>query len=101
MISGEEIREEALKREKSVPKAMQGSFYYGFREGAKWMQHKYSNKISELTEALDASHVSCEGMKENYIKAIEEAYNKMLHNGTILITKSQFVECFEMYMKGE
>ena len=35
-VSGEDIRQEALKREQTCPKAMKDSFYYGFREGAKW-----------------------------------------------------------------
>ena len=35
-ISGEEIRQEAARREETCPQEMKGSFYYGFREGAKW-----------------------------------------------------------------
>lgn len=38
IISGEEIRKAAAKHEENCPSAMKGSFYYGFREGAKWMQ---------------------------------------------------------------
>ena len=36
-ISGEEIRQEAARREQTCPKGMKDSFYYGFREGAKWI----------------------------------------------------------------
>lgn len=43
IISGEQIRQEALKREESCPKDMKNSYYYGFREGAKWMQKLYNN----------------------------------------------------------
>lgn len=45
--------------------------YYAFVRGAEWMQEQkqaeideLSNKVSELTEALDASYVFCEGVKE-------------------------------------
>ena len=36
LISGEDIRQEAERREQTCPKEMKDSFYYGFREGAKW-----------------------------------------------------------------
>lgn len=36
IVSGETIREEAARREKTCPKGMKDSYYYGFREGAKW-----------------------------------------------------------------
>ena len=36
LISGEDIRQEAERREQTCPKGMKDSFYYGFREGAKW-----------------------------------------------------------------
>ena len=34
LISGEEIRQEAARREETCPKGMKDSYYYGFREGA-------------------------------------------------------------------
>ena len=37
-ISGEEIRQAAQEHEETCSKGMKDSFYYGFREGAKWMQ---------------------------------------------------------------
>lgn len=39
-VSGEEIRQEAARREQTCPEGMKNSYYYGFREGAKWMQHR-------------------------------------------------------------
>lgn len=36
-ISGETIREAAREHEEHCPKGMKDSFYYGFREGAKWI----------------------------------------------------------------
>lgn len=36
LISGEEIRQEAARREETCPNGMKDSYYYGFREGAKW-----------------------------------------------------------------
>lgn len=45
-ISGEDIRQEAARREETAPKGMKGSFYYGFREGAKW-----AFKVAEMNEA--------------------------------------------------
>ena len=37
IISGEDIRQEAERREQTCPEGMKNSFYYGFREGAKWV----------------------------------------------------------------
>lgn len=36
-LSGEDIRQEAERREQTCPKGMKDSFYYGFREGVKWI----------------------------------------------------------------
>lgn len=49
IISGSEIREAAEEHEKTCPKMMKDSFYYGFREGAKWAQHT----IYEAFKAID------------------------------------------------
>lgn len=54
-----------------------------------------AKQLSVITEQLDAAHVFCEEVKEYYIKVVEEVYNKMLHNGVILITKPQFIEYFK------
>lgn len=45
IITGEDIRQEAERREKTCPKGMKDSFYYGFREGAKW-----AFKVAEQNE---------------------------------------------------
>lgn len=45
VISGETIRQEAARHEDNCPDGMKNSFYYGFREGAKWMQHKVLNLL--------------------------------------------------------
>lgn len=51
-ISGEDIRQEAARREETCPKGMKDSFYYGFREGAKWAikiaEEQYRNIKEEL-----------------------------------------------------
>lgn len=46
-----------------------------FKKGVDWMYEQnraeideLRNKVSELTEALNASHVLCEGVKENKMK---------------------------------
>lgn len=36
LVTGEEIRREAERRENTCPQGMKDSYYYGFREGAKW-----------------------------------------------------------------
>lgn len=66
ILSGEEIRQEAETRERTCPKGMKGSFYYGFREGAKWVDHIASEQ-KEYDE--DSFHAIIE---ENVLKAIEK-----------------------------
>lgn len=65
ILSGEEIRQEAETRERTCPKGMKDSFYYGFREGAKWVNHIASEQ-KEYDE--DSFHAIIE---ENVLKAIE------------------------------
>lgn len=50
LISGDYIRENAAKHEETCPKAMKDSFYYGFREGAKWMQKELLNLFKEKSD---------------------------------------------------
>lgn len=50
IVSGEEIRQQAEYREQNCPKGMKDSYYYGFREGAKWMQHEILSRMTEKTE---------------------------------------------------
>lgn len=44
-ISREDIIEAALKHEQTCSEDMKKSFYQGFCEGAKWMQHEIKNRI--------------------------------------------------------
>lgn len=50
IVSGEEIRQMAEKREQTCSSGMKNSYYYGFREGAKWMQHELLSRMTEKTE---------------------------------------------------
>ena len=54
LISGEEIRQEAARREETCPKGMKGSYYYGFREGAKWALKIAEEHNRELITGLYA-----------------------------------------------
>ena len=45
IISGEDIRQEAERREQTCPKGMKDSFYYGFREGAKQIAYYIINQL--------------------------------------------------------
>lgn len=49
IVSGEEIRQKAAEKEQTCPNGMKDSFYYGFREGAKWMQHEILSRTTEKT----------------------------------------------------
>lgn len=98
-----------------------------FELGAEWMQEQKQaeirhlealvetqkaiigyneNKLSVLTEQLDAAHVFCEGVKEHCIKKackwldgeIDETYNII---GYVNDTKEEVIERFEKAMKGE
>lgn len=52
LVSGETIRQTALEREQNCKPGM-NSFYYGFREGAKWMQGIHEgNKKEDLGLSL-------------------------------------------------
>lgn len=52
LISGEEIRQEAARREETCPKGMKDSYYYGFREGAKWALKIVEEHKRELIAGL-------------------------------------------------
>lgn len=49
ILSGEEIRQMAEKREQTCSHGMKDSYYYGFREGAKWAQKEILSKMTEKT----------------------------------------------------
>ena len=54
-ISGEEIRQEAARREQTCPKGMKDSFYYGFREGAKWAFKVAEENNRNMLEELNSN----------------------------------------------
>lgn len=82
----------------------------GFCDGAEWMQEQkqaeideLSNKVSELTEALDASHVFSEGVEEHYIAKACDVYCRMCHHQSTC-PPSEWCEkliLFELAMRGE
>lgn len=53
ILSGEDIRQEAERREQTCPKGMKNSYYYGFREGAKWAQHAINEAIRTINNLDD------------------------------------------------
>lgn len=64
-----------------------------------------SNKVSELTEALDGINVFCEGANERFImKAREWISNELMRNQSYdefaTVDMIKFVEDFEQAMKG-
>ena len=62
------------------------------------------NKVSELTEALDAAHVFCEGVKEHYIKKACEWLkdnNGKRFNGFDIVYTQGFIKAFQEALKGE
>lgn len=90
-----------------------------FELGAEWMQEQkeaeideLNDKVSELTEQLDAAHVFCAGVKEYYIKKACKLYkneieqfkglaNRLRRNGGSLIDVNGSVEVFKQVMEGE
>lgn len=64
-----------------------------------------SNKVSELTEALDASHVFCEGVKKHYIKKACEWAEEWFSNGEGWMRRTSFIDGIKKEltkaMKGE
>lgn len=71
-ISGEEIRQEAEKREQTCPEGMKGSYYYGFREGAKWGIKKQKAINSECIAELEKAKASLVLEVHNKNKRIAE-----------------------------
>lgn len=78
---------------------------------SEWMQeqlvkkqaevNELNNKVSELTEALDASHIFCEGVKEHYIdKACREFCHNCTHEENCEAHCYRYKHFFES-MKGE
>lgn len=117
-MNREDIEAEAYRRfpiDSTDFEMMQRSdvMWDGFVEGAEWMQEQMQtevdelhNKVSELTEALDASHIFCEGVKEHFIEgACKWISNELMRNQSYdefaTVDMIKFVECFEKYMKGE
>lgn len=88
------------------------TFDDGFVDGAEWMQKQtqaeideLTNKVSELTEALDASHIFCEGVKDAMIKKACKWFEDWLCNDEEWMRRSDFVvknvEQLKQAMKGE
>lgn len=86
-----------------------------FELGAEWMQEQkqaevdeLNDKVSELTEALDASHVFCEGVNERFIKKAyrwfcDNALNYIEYNewDGYNVNYSELEKDFKQAIKGE
>lgn len=84
-ISGEEIRQEAEKREQTCSSGMKGSFYYGFREGAKWgiKEQKAIDEVERLNQ-VNQAYLDGRREKEEDMRMMLESQRKELIGKAIM-----------------
>lgn len=71
-------------------------FVNAYIVGAEEMRKRYDRQISELTEALDASHIFCEGVRDAIIaKACKWLSSQCVGDDTYVFTEYEFVEAMQ------
>lgn len=81
MLTGEEIRQEAARREATCSEGMRGSFYHGFREGAKWaskVAEEHNLTWEDMQRIADAMGHTAKLTKEGTMRPSEEYYTEVL-----------------------